>query len=535
MRRLYRFWRDERGAGTVFMVAMLPVFLALAGLAIDSANAYRVRNILQGAADAASMAATLALPDTNAATQAAITYAKLNLPNYGNILASADVETGSWDSTKRIFTNGAAPLNAVRVTTRMTAANGNALPTTFLNIIGINHWDVAAQAISVADQPKMWVALVLDNSTSMCEPGASPCATPSKGSKIAALKTGAGNLLKTLKAASVHDGDVKVSIVPFTKNVSVGPSYVNATWLNWADFTKPPPGIPGDKVGPGSACPWKLNIDGFQCQANPTNDSNAQNIRTPPVVPSSGTYKGYICPTADDSGHFYNGCYNSVKTGGSGANTTYKHSWIPNNKNTWTGCLMDRDQNYDVSDALPSNGGTMFWPENTTNCPMATVTPLHTLATDQDLSDLTGQINKLAASGWTNQTIGVDFGWLTLTPGMPLSPATPALPRDTQRYIILFSDGLNTINRWHKSSHTNVADAVLDERTMTACKYAKEQGIVIFTVYVDISGGAGSDTALKACASDPKDDYYFPLTSANAIITTFDKIGRKIMKMRLVH
>jgi Flp pilus assembly protein TadG len=527
-KQLRRFWRQEHGSGTVFMVAMLPAFLAVAGLAIDAASAYRTRNILQGAADAASLAASLALPDTNAATAAAISYAKLNLPNNGTVLAAADVESGNWNASTRTFTKGATPLNSVRVTTRMTAATGNALPTTFLRIIGVDHWDINAQAISVADQPKLWVALVLDNSSSMTE------SDKSRVSKISALKTGAKNLLNTLKTASVHTGDVQMSIVPFTKHVGLGTSYANASWLNWSDFNAPPPAIPGNKVGPGSTCPWSLNIQGYQCQTTPTNDANARNASAP-KVPSKGTYSGYICPTSDGNGHFYNGCYTSVKTGGSGSNTTYKHTWVPNAKSTWTGCVMDRDQDYDTMNDLPATGSTMVWPENSTYCPIPMLTPMHTLATADDVTYFSGQIDALNANGYTNQTIGLDFGWLSITPGMPLSPVTPVQPSDTQRYIILFSDGLNTINRWEKSSDSSRPDATIDARTKLACDHAKADGVVIFTVYVDLNNTTGSSDVLEYCASNPKSTYYFDLTTSGSIITTFDKIGQQIMRMHLVH
>jgi Flp pilus assembly protein TadG len=528
IKRLCRFWRDERGAGTVFMVAMLPAFLVIAGLAIDAANAFRTRAILQGAADAASLAATLALPDTNAATAAAVNYAQMNLPNSGAVLAAADVESGHWDAATHTFTKGAVPLNSVRVTTRMTAAGGNALPTTFLNLIGVDHWDISTQAVSVADQPKLWVALVLDNSGSMSE------ADNTHVTKISALKTGAKNLLSTLMTASAHAGDVEVSITPFTKHVELGTAYANASWLNWSDFNRPPP-APGNKVGPGSACPWTISANGFQCQTSPTNNANARNVKSPPSVPSSGAYAGYICPTSDANGHFYNGCYNSVKTGGKGSNTTYSHSWIANAKSTWTGCVMDRDQDYDTLDTLPTTGGTMIWPENSTYCPIPAITPLRTLATSDDITYFSTQIDALNASGWTNQGIGVDVGWLSLTPGMPLSPVTPALPNDTQRYIVLFSDGFNTFNRWTASPNGNVRDTAADIRTELACDNAKEEGVVIFTVYVDLNGTTGASDVLQHCASEPKSDYFFSLTTSGAIITTFDKIGQRIMKMRLVH
>jgi Flp pilus assembly protein TadG len=536
-RGLRRFLKDERGAGTVFMVLMLPVFLGLAGLAIDAADAYRTRNILQGAADAASLAATLALPDTKAATAAAINYAKLNLPHNGDVLAAADVEAGNWNTITHVFTPGGTPTNSVRVITRMTAARGNALPTTLLRIIGKNSWDITAEAISVADQPKLWVALVLDNSISMNE------ADGMKITKLSALKKGTTNLLKTLKTASVRAGDVELSIVPFTKNVSLGTSYVDANWLNWSDFNRAP-SPPAADVGPASPCPWSTDRygNGYACQASATNDSAAAT-----KIPSSGL----ICPTAEGIGfsarnstgyrHYFNGCYDSrtLTTDHRGKPTSWTHTWTPNAKSTWTGCVMDRDQNYDALSTLPSSGVAMAYPENNpAYCSSATpkMAPLRVLATDSDVSYFTTQIDKLAAIGWTNQGIGFNFGWLSITPGMPLTPATPALPRDTERYVVLFSDGFNTINRWTASPNPEVPDLAANDRLLEACTKAKKEGVIIFTVFVDFPGGTEGDAGtLEACASDPKSDYYFGLTNSSAIITTFDKISQRIMKMRLVH
>ncbi|MBU6444960.1 MAG: pilus assembly protein TadG, partial [Alphaproteobacteria bacterium] len=61
---------------------------------------------------------------------------------------------------------------------------------------------------------QLWVALVLDNTGSMSE-------TDNTGtSKIDALKTVSHQLLTMLQNASANPGDVKVSIVPFNRDVN---------------------------------------------------------------------------------------------------------------------------------------------------------------------------------------------------------------------------------------------------------------------------------------------------------------------------
>ena len=53
--------------------------------------------------------------------------------------------------------------------------------------------------------------------------------------KIDALKTATNNLLTQLKSAAVTDGDVYVSIVPFVKDVNLGPANYNANWIDWTN------------------------------------------------------------------------------------------------------------------------------------------------------------------------------------------------------------------------------------------------------------------------------------------------------------
>src|SRR5262249_39792680 len=159
-------------------------------------------------------------------------------------------------------------------------------------------------------------------------------------------------------------------LIPFSKTVNVGTPNVSATWIDWSDWESAPAnGAPSSSVGSGSGCPWSTNSQGFRCQANPTNGSS-----TTSTIPSSGAYAGYICPTVDNGrvnnqrdGRYYNGCYNSVAYT-CGHSTCYNHTWIPNNHNTWGGCIMDRNQNYDVNNTAPTSAATNFPAENAQSC-----------------------------------------------------------------------------------------------------------------------------------------------------------------------
>lgn len=53
--------------------------------------------------------------------------------------------------------------------------------------------------------------------------------------KIEALKTATKNLLTQLKSAVPVDGDVYVSIIPFSKDVNVDGANSDASWVDWSD------------------------------------------------------------------------------------------------------------------------------------------------------------------------------------------------------------------------------------------------------------------------------------------------------------
>jgi Flp pilus assembly protein TadG len=157
----------------------------------------------------------------------------------------------------------------------------------------------------------------------------------------------------------------------------------------------------------------------------------------------------------------------------------------------WNGCITDRNQDYDVSNATPdpANKNTMFLADQSTSCPAAMM-PL-----TNNYAALNGLVDQMQPAGNTNQTIGLVWAWHALTKDAPLN--APAPTQDTQQVIILLTDGLNTANRFS----TNATD--VDARTRLVCTNIKNADngtpnkIQIFTVLVM----AGNSAILQACAT----------------------------------
>ena len=239
------------------------------------------------------------------------------------------------------------------------------MPTVLMSVVGIKKINVVASSLVVWGQERLWISLVLDNTGSMTQTsgGSNPV------SKISALKTASHQLLTMLQGIVVNPGDVQVSIIPFARDVKIGTAQAAQTWLDWSDWSASTT-KPSKSVGPGSACPYTDGSNGFHCQANPTNgSSNATSI------PNSGTYKGYICPSADYARPLLQWLLEHHRI-----ERNYTHTWIVNNKNTWTGCVTDRAQNYDVQNTTPVAGNipTMMVAENSPSCVQATLMGLST-------------------------------------------------------------------------------------------------------------------------------------------------------------
>jgi len=76
------------------------------------------------------------------------------------------------------------------------------------------------------------------------------------------------------------------------------------------------------------------------------------------------------------------------------------------------------------------------------NCPAAKLLPLtSTFSTDKST------IDAMTANGGTNQTIGLQWGWLSLLRQSPLDAQIEDVNNVYQHVIVLFTGGQNTVNR----------------------------------------------------------------------------------------
>lgn len=196
---------------------------------------------------------------------------------------------------------------------------------------------------------------------------------------------------------------------------------------------------------------------------------------------------------------------------------SHSKTWTPAAHNTWNGCVTDRDQNFDTTNDAAVLGSTQYPTEQYSSCSAAL------LQLTNDWTALNSKIDGMTPVGNTNQAIGLQVGWQTLT----AAPFTvPAIDPDYkyQTVIILLTDGLNTQDRWYTSQSS------INTRQQKTCDNIKAAGLTMYTVQVN-TGGDPTSTLLQNCASDP--GKFFLLTSAGQIVATFGQIGTSLSKLRL--
>jgi len=191
--------------------------------------------------------------------------------------------------------------------------------------------------------------------------------------------------------------------------------------------------------------------------------------------------------------------------------------WTPAAHSTWNGCVTDRDQNFDTTNGAPVAGATLYPTEQYSSCAVSLI------GLSNNWTTLSSKIDAMQPNGNTNQAIGLQMGWQSLT-AAPFS--VPALDPDYKynQVIILLSDGLNTEDRWYTTASS------IDTRQQKACDNIKAAGITIYTVQVN-TGSDPTSTLLKNCASDTSK--FFLLTSSAEIVTTFSQIGTALSNLRL--
>jgi Flp pilus assembly protein TadG len=458
--RTFGSFRSDRAGNVIltFALASLPI-VGTVGFAVDYSHANSVKAAMQAAIDSTAL-----MLSKEASTDSSTTL-QSNAQKYFTALFTRPEATNATVTATYTTTGGSA----------LVVTGSANVPTVFLGVLGYRNIPVNASSTAKWGSSRLRVALVLDNTGSMSSSG-----------KMTALKSATQSLLTQLQNAASTNGDVYVSIIPFTTVVNVDPGNNNSAWIDWSDY------------------------------GNCTGGNNQL---------TAGDWTKYQC-LADH-----------------GTWTTYSSSM----KKSWKGCVTDRGDltgpnsaAYDTNVTAPGSASATKYPavDYTVGTTEYCGGLQQAIGLTYNWSSLSALVNSMQPAGATNQNIGLQMGWMSLVGG-GIGGGAFTVPAEDSNYtyqhvIILLTDGLNTQNRWYGDGGTlgSSDDAKIDARQALTCSNFKAASTsnILYTIQVNTDGDPTS-TLLQNCASSS--DKFFLLTSASAIVTTFNAIGTNLTKLRV--
>ncbi|MGB8400295.1 pilus assembly protein TadG-related protein [Bradyrhizobium sp.] len=206
-----RFGGARRGnVAVIFAIAAVPI-ISFVGAAVDYSRAAKARSSMQTALDSTALMLSKDLTD--------------------GIISAAQISTKAQTYFNALYTDTEAQSVSVNATyaqsngslgSTIQVSGSGSVNTQFMRVAGFPHLDFSTSSTSAWGYARMRVALVLDNTGSMADAG-----------KMAALQPAAKTLIDQLSGLARNPGDVYVSIIPFAKDVNVGPSNYNQSWIDW--------------------------------------------------------------------------------------------------------------------------------------------------------------------------------------------------------------------------------------------------------------------------------------------------------------
>jgi Flp pilus assembly protein TadG len=434
---------NQGNIAVLFAIAAVPI-IAFVGAAIDYTRVNAARSAMQAALDSTALMLGKDLTD--------------------GTITTSQISAKATAYFNALYNNADAKPTAT-VTATYTAAAGSgstillsgtgSVNTDFLKIMtGFPSLSFGTDSTSAWGNVRMRVAMALDNTGSMGQDG-----------KMPALQTAAKSLIDQLSALAKTTGDVYISIIPFAKDVNVGPSYYNQTWV---DFSA-----------------W--------------DSLNGKCSNTTYKTKATCTTNGKTWTAANHN--TWNGCV-----------------WDRDKDTVPPGYLTP--SGYDSVNVAPvsSNAATLFQAEQWSACPIALM-PL-----SYNWTNLKAMIDTMTPNGNTNQAIGMAWAWQSLAQTAPLNAPAKDPAYTYKDAIILLSDGLNTQDRWY----TNAASIDQRQSQLCTNAKAAGVTIYTIQLNTGTPGDPTS-AILQSCASSPDKFYLVKsasqtLTVFNSIGTSLAKL-----------
>lgn len=461
--------------GMMFAMMIIPTTAAV-GMAIDYGRAYSNKHTVQEIVDSAVLQAASYHAAKSGAnpTQVARDYFTRMLPDNIN----AQLESVSRDESGNV-----------------TMAARIKIETYFLKLIGRPELEANVEAVAEAVEggaKEVEMAVVFDVTGSMGS---------GVGSKMEVAKAAALDLVDIMIPEDDDSGLTRISLVPFSEMVNLGPDLIQKATGEPAQRT-----VVENNGWTRQCRQWRNNRWRYR---NENYDS--QDDWEPEDDP-----RGYECTWVERT-----------------TSTTY---YLKN-------CTVERleadagDAAYD--DTPPTTSATRFhayWTTNAANVnscvPSKSMMPL---TSDRDA--LAEKIATFSSSGGTAGHLGTAWGWYTLSPRWAEHDIFPVASQPKERddekrmkALVIMTDGV--YNHQYNNSYnysSEGANGSSQSQAAEICENAKAEGIEVFAIGVQITSGARA--FLQECVSDPNHliaVHYYDANTAAQVRPAFQAIAEAV-------
>lgn len=461
---------NEEGSLLPAVAASLMMLTGAAGVAIDGARMFYVKDVLQKSLDSAGLAAghAMELEDMEGDARE---FFDANVATIEHLLTDSEMTAVFTNDNKTITLNATATISA-----------------SFTALFGYDEITLTASTEITRETRGMELVLVMDNTGSMRWSG-----------KIDAAKDAATQLVQTVYGDGDTSNNLWVGVVPYVAHVNIGSEH--SDWLTAAGR---------DKINNGDYLPteWMGCVLARSDDEDLTDTPPAEAPIEPWYWDDEPSYHSYYKPNnwIDDDGNRSVYEANS-RSYAKGPNRGCAQEILPlvESKTTVLAAIDDMEAWSFGGTASPvglvwgwrviSEKWQGLWGgDSPANLPLANDTPymdkVIVILTDGK-NEFISRIDELGGSDYT---------------------------------------AYGTIDEWGYSSIYTARDE-LDDRFATICENIKEEDIIIYGITFGSTPDTATKNAFETCATDPA--FYFHAPSNDELQDVFDAIGRQLSNLRL--
>ena len=209
---------------------------------------------------------------------------------------------------------------------------------------------------------------------------------------------------------------------------------------------------------------------------------------------------------------------------------------------TWTGCTYDRQYPFNVSSNQPNGSNNSKWGQDAPtdwdgepgqanyfcdgqnhngNGYQANNLKIRELSSDH--SAIVSQLQAMQPYGYTNISLGVEFGWHLLEPDAPYA-ARPFSDDKNKKFLVVLTDGKQTTPAFGSGGSRKISDG--ETNLTTLCGNIKNTDITVITIAFALNDAA-TETRLRNCSTDP-DKHFFKAEDGNDLTSAFEEIQNQI-------